>query len=213
MHKLATGVAKGHRSRLATMVVATSISLAAGAKETQPLNSDKIRERFGHYGVELLHQDAIARLASLYSMSDQRRITRTLALTRFELPTHPALAVEDEQIRAGASIGATLRSAGWQVIKDGQADCQTLAGERFARLGGSTLAADDPVLIRVYTLKVTGKNLSLDYAVIAEAYHPEHIPPTAELPCTRTIEDTLSTSQSLALSGLLSAMNQGDSPS
>lgn len=210
MHKPATGVTIDRRSHLASRVGAISISLAACAKESQPLNSDKIRERFGHYGVELLDQNAITRLASLFSISDQRRITRTLALTRFELPTHPALAAEDQQIRAGASIGATLRSAGWQVVKDGSADCQTLAGERFARLGGSTLTPEDPVLIRVYTLKLMRENVSLDYAVIAEAYHPEHVPTTSELPCTQSVEEILSTSQALALSGLLSAMKQTD---
>ena len=138
------------------------------------MNSDKIRERFGHYGVELLEQNTTTRLASLYSLSGDQRITRTLALTRFELPTHNAVAEQDAQIRSGDSIGATLRQAGWTVVKNNTIDCQVTAGRRFALLGGATLSPEDPVLLRVYTLSVVKQDLALDYAIIAEAHHPEH---------------------------------------
>ena len=100
------------------------------------MNSDKIRERFGHYGVELLEQDTRTRLASLYSLSGEQRITRTLALTRFELPTHPGVEAQDAQIRSGESIGATLRKAGWSIVKNETIDCQVTAGQRFSLLGG-----------------------------------------------------------------------------
>jgi len=201
---------KDPTGRLATVVMATSIAVVAGAKEHQPLNSDKIRERFGHYGVELLHQDATTRLASLYSLDGDQRITRTLALTRFELPIPDALANPDAEIRAGASIGATLRDAGWQVSKSARVDCYSLAGQRFGELGGESLAPDQPVLIRVYTLQVKDAEMSADYATIAEAYHPQHISVDSALPCIDAAYESMTDSQVTALKELLSTMGQGD---
>ena len=208
MHEQAARNPEGHHSRLADTVVATSVTLVAGAKESRSLNSDNIRERFGHYGVELLHQDATTRLASLFSLTGEQRITRTLALTRFELPTHGAVAGQDRKIRGGASIGATLLDAGWHVEKDGTVDCQTLAGDRFSRLGGGAIDAASPVLVRVYTLKINSADLTLDYAVIAAAYHPEHIAPNEALPDTTTAITSMTDSQALALGDLLTAMTQ-----
>ena len=172
------------------------------------MNSDKIRERFGHYGVELLEQSPRTRLASLYSLSDEQRITRTLALTRFELPAHPAVEEQDAQIRSGESIGATLRQAGWTVVKNNTIDCQVTAGRRFALLGGATLSPEDSVLLRVYTLSVVKQDLALDYAIIAEAYHCEHIATPGDLPPAKSIIASLTSSQALALTDLLAAMQK-----
>lgn len=174
------------------------------------MNSDKIRERFGHYGVELLEQSPGTRLASLYSLSGEQRITRTLALTRFELPAHPAVDEQDAQIRSGESIGATLRQAGWTVVKNKTTDCQVIAGQRFALLGGATLSPEDRVLLRVYSLSVVKGDLAIDYASIAEAYHCEHIAPASELPSADAVTASLAGSQALALTGLLTAMQQSD---
>ena len=174
------------------------------------MNSDKIRERFGHYGVELLEQSPRTRLASLYSLSDEQRITRTLALTRFELPAHPAVEEQDAQIRSGESIGATLRQAGWTVVKNKTTDCQVTAGRRFALLGGSTLNPEAGVLLRVYSLSVLKGDLAIDYATIAEAYHCEHIAPSSELPPADAVIASLAGSQALALTDLLTAMGQND---
>ena len=174
------------------------------------MNSDKIRERFGHYGVELLEQDTRTRLASLYSLSGEQRITRTLALTRFELPTHQAVSEQDAQIRAGDSIGATLRHAGWNVVKNHTTDCQVAAGKRFAALGGTTLNPEDQVLVRVYTLSVLKQELAIDYAIIAEAYHCEHIAPTNSQPTASAILSSMTGSQALALNDLLNVMQAVD---
>ncbi len=174
------------------------------------MNSDKIRERFGHYGVELLEQHTRTRLASLYSLSGEQRITRTLALTRFELPTHQAVSEQDAQIRAGDSIGATLRHAGWNVVKNHTTDCQVAAGKRFAALGGTTLNPEDQVLVRVYTLSVLKKDLAIDYAIIAEAYHCEHIAPTDAQPSAGTVLSSMTGSQALALDDLLNVMQAVD---
>ncbi|MDG1065702.1 MAG: hypothetical protein P8O91_05755 [Luminiphilus sp.] len=174
------------------------------------MNSDKIRERFGHYGVELLKQDTRTRLASLYSLSGERRVTRTLALTRFELPTHPEVEAQDAQIRSGESIGATLRNAGWTILKNETVDCQVTAGQRFALLGGSTLSPEDNVLLRIYTLNVSKQDLAIDYAIIAEAYHCDHIAPSTDLPSANAVTPSLTKSQALALAELLAAMQQTD---
>jgi hypothetical protein len=77
-------------------------------------------------------------------------------------------------------------------------------------LGGSTLSPEDKVLLRVYTLNISRQNLSIDYAIIAEAYHGEHIAPSTDLPSATEVSPSLSESQALALTELLAAMQQSD---
>jgi hypothetical protein len=77
-------------------------------------------------------------------------------------------------------------------------------------LGGATLSPEDNVLLRVYTLNITRQDLSIDYAIIAEAYHGEHIAPSTDLPSETEVMPSLSESQALALTDLLAAMQQRD---
>ena len=75
------------------------------------MNSERIKARFGSYQVQVLHQDATTRLASLCSRHDDTDICRTLAVTRFATPTPEALQQVDTLIRQGHSIGSTLEQA------------------------------------------------------------------------------------------------------
>ena len=150
------------------------------AEVTPTLNSDAIKATFGSYGVDVINQSESTRVANLYSLSDDAKICRTLAVTEFVLPTDPALTEAHRLIRAGGSIGATLRSAGFTINKKLLIKTETVAGDEFVSLTHGSVLLGAPLYTKVYALFAQQDGLQIPYAVIAEAYHPEHFPPPHE---------------------------------
>lgn len=184
------------------------------------MNSDQIRARFGSYGVEVLGQTSHERLANLYSQHGGLRICRTLALTHFLTIDAPELEACHNAIVAGASIGVTLRRAGWTMEKTNAVTATTLCGTGFSSLTAGTVQPGVTIAIKAYTLQISKASGSVDYATIAEAYHPQHVSPSADTTGSRTRATPLSdrtTQETLnALIGTLSApsldyINRADS--
>ena len=150
------------------------------AEVTPTLNSDAIKATFGSYGVDVINQSESTRVANLYSLSGDAKICRTLAVTEFVLPTDPALTEAHRLIRAGGSIGATLRSAGFTINKKLLIKTETVAGDEFVSLTHGSVLLGAPLYTKVYALFAQQDGLQIPYAVIAEAYHPEHFPPAHE---------------------------------
>jgi len=140
------------------------------------LNSERIEQRFGSYGVEVLEADARVRVSNLYSLHDGHRVCRTFAVVRFAPAIDPRVAAEHAEIVAGGSIGAVFEDHGWTVAKR-QRLLSTLPamapGDRIDRL--MRLSAPVPLAIDVYTLSVSRGGESVDYATIAEVYHPDYL--------------------------------------
>lgn len=178
------------------------INVGLEAQEYSQLNSDQIKQKFGSYGVEVLAQTEAMRVANLYSEHDGERICRTLAVTRFSEPTPPALEKADKLIRAGESIGLTLRSQGWSIEKKVAAQCAIPPGSAFQALSGNA-PVGDALSVRVYSLTATSGDMRADYAAIAEAYHPDHITLEALGPCSDDTRQALTPLESEALSALL----------
>lgn len=150
------------------------------AEVTPTLNSDAIKATFGSYGVDVINQGESTRVANLYSLSGDAKICRTLAVTEFILPTDPALTEAHRLIRAGGSIGATLRSAGFTINKKLLIKTETAAGDEFVSLSHGSVLVGSPLYTKVYALFAQQDDRQIPYAVIAEAYHPEHFPPAHE---------------------------------
>jgi hypothetical protein len=146
------------------------------------VNSEKILQRFGSYRVKVLHQDEVSRVANLCSQHDGRDICRTLAVTRFAAPTPEALA---------------------------SADASAPCGSGFAHHAGGTVAEGEALYIRLYRLDAGLAADSLTpYATIAEAHHPEHLPPAANLLPLMGIDlAQWGGDAELAMSALLEALN------
>ena len=177
-------------------------------RENTLLNSDQIMQKFGSYGVEVLTQSDGVRLANLYSRHDQLAICRTLAVTRFHEPTPPSLAEADSHIRQGESIGMTLKEAGWSVDKHVATECLAPAGKYFEALTAGTVPRGTDITVRVYTLRTTQGQQSVDYAAIAEAYHPAHITSESSQHCTTETWQRLSELEAEALSALLKSLDK-----
>ena len=165
--------------KLLSFILAVLVNLS-WAEVTPTLNSDAIKATFGSYGVEVISQSDSTRVANLYSLSGDAKICRTLAVTEFVLPMDPALLEAHRLIRAGDSIGATLSSAGFNINKKILIKTETAAGDEFVSLTHGSVLVGAPLYTKVYALFAQQGGRQIPYAVIAEAYHPEHFPPAHE---------------------------------
>ena len=196
-------------SRAVTRIIQLALSGIAAVTGTRHLvNSDRIKARFGSYHVQVLHQDAATRLASLCSRHDAADVCRTLAVTRFANPTPAALAEADALIREGDSIGSTLEQAGQHLSREIIAEASVPCGDAFTALTAQTVKRDDLLSLRLYRLDAGPDPAELmPYATIAEAHHPEHIPVAGEaMLVTELAKKDWSADAQLALKALLTAL-------
>lgn len=151
-------------------------ALSACAYEPEALNSERIEERFGSYGIEVLSHSAGVRRSSLYSIDAEQKICRTYAVVQFEDESTPRVAEAHANVLAGQSIGATFKSSGWKIKKI------TLHVGRFPsvlpshpigalmQLGGAT-----DLGIHAYQLNLEKDSQSINYATIIETHHPDYL--------------------------------------
>lgn len=159
-----------HLSRLVVVLLCAAWAVVGAA---QILNSERIAQTFGSYGIEVLYSDAKIRLSNLYSVHDGRRITRTLAIVRYPEEINEAFAKEHAAILEGGSIGATFQAAGWQVMKDYHQYFRSFLSPRLADL--MDVAPGTPMASHAYQLEIAKGDEHYDYALIVEIYHPDYL--------------------------------------
>ena len=170
-----------HRRALPLILLVCLFPLSLAWGEVTPtLNSDAIKATFGSYGVEVIDQAAGTRVANLYSGQGADKVCRTLAVTEFTQPIDESLLESHKKIVAGASIGATLRAAGFTINKKLLIKTEVPANEAFVALANGTTTVSTSLFTKVYALFAETSDSSIPYAVIAEAYHPAHFPPVHE---------------------------------
>jgi hypothetical protein len=160
--------------RVSPVVIAAALS--ACALEPESLNSERIKERFGSYGIEVLSHESGIRRSSLYSVDGDSRICRTYAVVRFVDESTPRVADAHADILAGGSIGATFKSTGWQM------------GKVTLHVGSMSLRESDHVIsdlmhidgptelsVHAYQLVLEKDSQTIDYATIVEAHHPDYM--------------------------------------
>lgn len=85
------------------------------------LNSDRIAYFFGNYGVDQIPLNSSpfgeCRISNLYSIHDEQKFMRTLAVVQFQQPVHQELQQVHQEILQGESIGIALRKNGWKLDK------------------------------------------------------------------------------------------------
>jgi len=148
------------------------ISFGASSGHSQILNSERIEQTFGSYGIEVLYSDDALRVSSLYSEDHGRRVTRTLAIVAYPVRVPRALVTEHEAILQGGSIGATFQAAGWAVSKTSHSYFTSSAADLAALMG-----MDEQTLLAThgYRLSVSKAGVSYDYAWIIETHHPDYL--------------------------------------
>ena len=161
-------------SRVSPVVIAAALS--ACALEPESLISERIEDRFGSYGIEVLSHEAGIRRSSLYSVDGDSKICRTYAVVRFVDESTPRVAAAHAEILAGQSIGATFKSTGWQIGKVTlHVGSLSPAGPEHAisklmHIDGSTELA-----VHAYQLVLEKDAQTIDYATIVETHHPDYM--------------------------------------
>lgn len=160
--------------RVSPIVVAAALS--ACAYEPEALNSERIDERFGSYGIEVLSHAAGVRRSNLYSVHGEVKICRTYAVVQFVDESTPRVAEAHAEVLAGQSIGATFQSTGWQIKKTTlfvgslpavspvHSIAQLMQLESASELG-----------VHAYQLTLEKDAQTIDYATIVETHHPDYL--------------------------------------
>lgn len=159
------------------LAVAGTVAAQSGAPGVAPtaelLNSERIEQRFGSYGIEVVYADATLRLSKLFSTHDDGRIMRTFAVVGFPETAPAALAAEHRAVVDGGSIGATFSDAGWDVIKTQHQYFVIGVGPPVSdamRVEPGTRAA-----AHAYRLAVQREDQRIEYALIIEIHHPDYL--------------------------------------
>ena len=139
-------------------------------------NSERIRLKFGSYGIEVLENSAGLRVSSLYSTHDGHSVNRTFAVVAYPDVIDPAFEQEHEAIISGQSIGIVFENNGWLIDK------RHLYFGEIERPRGHFSDSTDAIdtgkkrsAIHVYELVVKKHDTQYQYAFIAEVHHPEYL--------------------------------------
>ena len=156
-------------------------SAAAGAVpescalESELLNSERISERFGNCGIDVLEHGPAERRSSLFSIDNDRRVCRSYAVVQFVDPESAEIREAHRKILAGDSIGATFKAAGWQIRKvTRHIGTATLVGDH-AVARRMQLAGDASLAVHAYRLILEKGERRLHYATIIEVHHPDYL--------------------------------------
>jgi hypothetical protein len=160
---------------MAAAALAVYIAVAQQSESARPqlLNSERIEQRFGSYGIDVLESDGKLRVSSLYSLENGRKVCRTFAVVLYPSEVDPRYADAHAAILAGGSIGAVFKQRGWSVTKKNLYFGTLAPTPRVA-----ALMRDDsgrPLAVHVYGLYVTKGDATLPYATIAEVHHADYL--------------------------------------
>ena len=156
-----------HGNNLPRSVVAAALD--ACAHESERLNSERIADRFGSYGIDVVSSRPGLRRSNLYSEEQELRTCRTYAVVRF-------VDEPDAQILAGKSIGAIFKASGWAILKEtlhiGTANLDD-AYHPVASL--MRLEDKTDIAMHVYRLLLKKSDQAIEYATLIELHHPEYL--------------------------------------
>jgi hypothetical protein len=140
------------------------------------LNSERIENCFGNYGIDVLNSPLAEWVVNLYSTHGSHKTLRTFAVTRFYTDILPEFSPAMDKIRVGGSIGATLKSEGWNVEKRTRYVGDIPSGARFVKLADQDLSAvGKPVAFHVYDLPAVSGSRQIPFATITEVHHPGYL--------------------------------------
>ena len=162
------------RSKLAPALLAAAIS--ACATETILLNSERIEERFGSYGIDVLASEAGLRRSSLYSLENGERVCRTYAVVRFTDEPDISYTQEHARVLAGNSLGEVFKSNGWKLHKQSlHIGHLSIDGTENGVAKLMRLQGEQHLALHIYQLLLVRGESIHEYATIMETHHPEYL--------------------------------------
>jgi hypothetical protein len=147
------------------------------AEAARPLlNSERIKQKYGSYGIDILEDDGEVRVSNLYSTQGSQKITRTLAVVIYPEDIPQQIQREHQAIVAGGSIGETFTRSGWQVEKEnlyfGEIRASPDFDEIYSLMGG---IEETNLAVHVYRLSVCREGSCFAYATLSEVHHPDYL--------------------------------------
>ena len=139
-------------------------------------NSERIRHKFGSYGIEVLENSPGLRVSSLFSTHAGVKINRTFAVVAYPEIIEDAFEKEHAAIINGESIGIVFKQNGWLIDKHHQyfGEIEAPAGQ-FESHSQPAESGRKRSAIHVYSLMVKKDGSELQYASIAEIHHPDFL--------------------------------------
>ncbi|HSG65667.1 MAG TPA: hypothetical protein VLD39_11735 [Gammaproteobacteria bacterium] len=156
--------------------LAASLSIRAQAPvpgEEELLNSERIEQVYGSYGIEVVSSTPGLRVSRLYSTHDERQICRTFAVVVYTGEIDAAIAAEHAAVLDGSSIGATFAARGWGVRKAHRYFGEIESTPRLEALMGGI--EPGRLAVHIYALSVGRDDRELDYASVVEVHHPDYL--------------------------------------
>ena len=153
-----------------------AVILSACATESVLLNSERIEQRFGSYGIEVLASEAGLRRSSLYSLDGGIATCRTYAVVRFADQLDDRYREEHAKVLAGNSIGAVFRSHEWDVHKQTMYIGSLELPEESTSIGElMRISGPRELAMHVYQLLLVRNEQVFEYAIIIETHHPDYL--------------------------------------
>ena len=150
--------------------------LSDSIQKTKLLNSERIKLKYGSYGIEVLQNNSDVRISNLYSTHNNQRITRTFAVVIYPKKVASTLLKEHSDIVSGQSIGIVFKNNGWNIIKKnvffGEISSSNDYSKIYSIMGNITPM---PLAIHIYDFRVIKDDNEFPYATIAEVYHPDYL--------------------------------------
>jgi hypothetical protein len=163
-----------YRNPVPSIVLAAALS--ACSLQPEVLNSERIKDRFGSYGVEIIEQDDETRRSSLYSTSNGVRTCRTYAVVKFAGGDTFDISDVHRKVVSGASIGSTFKSDGWVIRKETMYVGEVALPGVHHPIGELMHLQSTTILaVHAYQLHIEKGSTSLHYATIVETHHPEYL--------------------------------------
>lgn len=163
-----------HHNPIPSIVLAAA--LGACAVQPELLNSERIQQHFGNYGIEILEQDDDTRRSNLFSVTNGGRVCRTYAVVEFSDPVRAELTAVHHSVIAGQSIGATFKAAGWNIHKQTvHIGTLRVPNSQHAIADLMQLDAATTLGLHVYRLMLEKNTQSIHYATIVETHHPAYL--------------------------------------
>jgi len=150
---------------------------SASAETARPLlNSERIKQKFGSYGIDVLEDDGKLRISSLYTLDNGRKITRTLAVVIYPEDIPQQIQAEHQAIKGGGSMGEVFTRNGWRVDKENLYLGEIQASRDFDEIY-SLMGQIEPVnlAVHIYRLSVCRDGSCFAYATLSEVHHPDYL--------------------------------------
>jgi hypothetical protein len=139
-------------------------------------NSDRIRLKFGNYGIEVIENGLRIRVSKLFSTDASVKTNRTFAVVMYPAVIETAFGKEHKAIIDGQSIGIVFKENGWFIDKRHQyiGELKPLSDFSDVHSVFGDIGEVRPV-IHVYSLFIKKGNDEFHYASIAEVHHPDYL--------------------------------------